>query len=156
MCCRAGLLMVLSVLAPMLSCAKKQTIIVIDDWWNVDFAKNRCEIMARNGGAACSGDPTWEVRDFEAQLRSAFASDGSCRGIVLASFGPGQAASKAASEADTSKADWQLMLNFQVGESSQTWTMVHRNQTTSGRGNPREIIHTVCAVVKQVGGSISD
>ncbi len=77
---------------------------MVEDWWNIDFAKSGCEMRARNGSDQCIGDPAEEVRDFEAQLRTAFASDGSCRGAVLTEFeGPQQVISKAASEADTSK-----------------------------------------------------
>lgn len=152
-----GDLLLLSVLAFSFGCGKKQPIVVVDDWWNVDFAKNDCEMRARNGDAQCIGDPVAEVREFEALLRTSFASDASCSGVLLADFaGPKQGASNAASEADASKADWWLMLDFDVGESSQSWTMVHHAQTTTGHGNPKELVHTLCAVVKQVGGSISN
>jgi len=70
--------------------------------------------------------------------------------------GPREVASQAASEADTSKADWQLMLDFIVGEPSQSWTLVHHGQTSAGQGDPKEIMHTVCGVVQQTGGSVAD
>jgi hypothetical protein len=136
-------------------CRKKEPIVVIDDWWNVDFAKNSCDRRAASNDP-CTGDPVVEVRDFESQLRTFFTSDPRCQGIILAAFGPGQAASKAASEADTSKADWQLMLDFSVGQTSQGWTMVHHGQTSTGQGQPKDVVQAVCAIVRQAGGSLAN
>jgi hypothetical protein len=137
-------------------CAKREPIVVIDDWWNVDFAKNGCELRAGSNDP-CVGDPVVEVRDFESQLRTFFASDPRCHGVVLADFfGPTQAASRAASEANTSKADWQLMLDFNVGQTSQNWTIVHHGQTSTGQGHPKDVVQTVCAIVRQTGGSLAN
>jgi hypothetical protein len=141
-------LSVLGILLSLFGCTKIKPTIVVDDWWNVDFAKNGCELR---GG--CIGDPVAEVRDFEAQLSTSFATDTSCHSVVLASYiGPAGQSSNAAS-----KADWQLMLDFNVGEASQSWKMVHRtgdNFYTTGQGNPKEIAHSICAVVNHTGGSI--
>jgi hypothetical protein len=143
---------VLGVSIFLFGCTKRESIVVVDDWWNVDDAKIGCELRAHSRNP-CVGDPVAEVRDFEAQLGTSFATDPSCRGVVLATFnGPvGQSSSAA------SKAGWQLMLDFVVGEVSQQWSMVHRtgdNHYTTGRGNPSEIAHSVCAVVNHTGGSI--
>jgi hypothetical protein len=147
-------LVLLPVFAFCTACKKKQTSVVIDDSWNVDFAKKECELRARSDDP-CVGDPVVEVREFEAKLRTSFASDASCHGIVLAGFGLNQFATKAASEANSSKADWRLMLDFRLGDSSQDWTMVHRGQIAAGRGVPKEIMHAVCRIVKQAGGSLA-
>jgi hypothetical protein len=137
-------------------CTKRAPILVVDDWWNVDFVKSGCAARA-NSNNPCVGDPIAEVRDFEAQLRTFFTSDSLCHGIVLAEFGgPKQVVSSAASAADTSRADWQLMLDFSMGEPSQSWTIVHHGQTSTGQGDPKEVIHTVCAVIRQTGGSLAN
>jgi hypothetical protein len=133
-------------------CAKTEPVIVVDDWWNVDFAKNGCERLANVH--PCVVDPTVEVRDFEAQLGTSFGADASCHGVILTNYnGPGAKSSDAAS-----KAEWQLMLNYHVGDISQNWSMVgHTNGPnfyTTGQGNPKEIVHDICAVVKQAGGSL--
>ena len=146
------MLAVLGVALFLLGCTKTESIVAVDDWWNVDYAKNGCEMRAHTGNP-CVGDPADEVRDFEAQMATFFATDPSCSGIVLATFiGPvGQSSSAA------SKAGWQLMLDFTVGEASQQWSMVHRtgdNHYTTGQGNPREMAHSICAVMNHTGGSI--
>jgi hypothetical protein len=145
-------LFVLGIALFQFGCTKRESIVVVDDWWNVDYAKGGCEMRAHSGNP-CFGDPVAEVRDFEARLGTSFAADPSCRGVVLATFnGPvGQSSSAA------SKAGWQLMLDFALGEGSQYWSMVHRtgdNHYTTGRGNPSEIAHSICAVVNHTGGSI--
>ena len=133
-------------------CTKRESIVVVDDWWNLDFAKNGCELRARSGNP-CIGDPVSALREYEAQLSTAFATDPSCRGVVLSTFnGPTGQSSSAAS-----KAGWQLMLSFIEGEGSQQWSMVHRtgdNSYRTGQGNPSETAHSICAVVNHAGGSI--
>ena len=143
-------LSVLAISLFLFGCTKRESIVVVDDWWNVDFAKNGCELRAHSGNP-CIGDPVSGLRDFEAQLSTAFVTDPSCRGVVLARFdGPvGQSSDTA------SKAGWQLMLSFIEGEASQQWSMVHRtgdNSYRTGQGNPSETAHFICAVVNHTGG----
>ena len=133
-------------------CARKQPVIMVDDWWNVDFAKGSCEQVATVH--PCLVDPTAEVRDFEARLGTSFATDASCHGIVLTNYnGPDAKSSDAAS-----KAEWQLMLNYTVSGILQHWSMVRhtkgQDSYTTGEGNPKHIAHDICAVVKQAGGSL--
>jgi hypothetical protein len=131
-------------------CTRKEPVVVVDDWWNVDYAKNGCAMRAVTE-EPCVGDPVAEVRRFEAQLGAIFASDPSCHGVVVASYeGPHSARSKAASIAD-----WQLMLDFILGEASQSWSMIRfvDSSYNTGNGNPKEIAHSICVVVKQAGGS---
>lgn len=129
--------------------------VIIDNWWNVDFAKGACELRASTGDL-CVEDPADAVREFETELRTYFASDSTCRGITLAAFGPSYRGATSAFKADTSKADWQLMLDFNVGKTSQGWTIVNRGRIASGDGDAQNIVHTVCGVVNQTGGSVAN
>lgn len=141
----------LVVFASCLSCAKKNPIVVVDDWWNLDFAKSDCALRATRNKAACLFDPTLEVRNFEAQLVTYFAADPSCSGIVL--VGP--------NGREGLEPHWLLMLDFLPGESTQSWEIVapgvastRRQVYSAGKGEPKEIVHTVCAVVQHGGGSV--
>jgi hypothetical protein len=148
---RWSALCILAILALPTGCTEKEPTVVIDDWWNVDFAKNGCELRASTGNP-CIGDPAADVREFESQLSTFFASDPSCRGVVFVSFsGP-----KSTTPRVASGAEWQLMLDFVMGESSQSWSMVRRTKflVTSGQGDPKGIAHAVCTVVKQTGGTV--
>ena len=152
---RACNIILLAALVLSFGCSHKKPVVTIDDWWNVDYVKNWCELGATNG-RPCVGDPVSEVQDFELALRTFFSADPACHEVLLTSFGgPVAAPSKTASDANSS-ADWQLMFNFQPGESSQDWTMVHRadNNIAKGQGSPKEIAHSICAIVTQAGGSV--
>jgi hypothetical protein len=97
-------------------CTKNEPVIMVDDWWNVDFARGSCEQVAT--GHPCLVDPTAEVRNFEARLGTSFATDASCHGIVLRNYTSPDAKSSDA----VSKAEWQLMLNYAVSGISQHWS----------------------------------
>jgi hypothetical protein len=140
---------ILAILLLSAGCTEKEPAVVVDDRWSVDYAKNGCSMRAITE-EPCVGDPVAEVRRFEAQLGTFFAGDPSCQGVVLAGYqGPDSAPSRA-----RSAADWQLTLDFIVGEASQSWSLIRyvdRSYDT-GNGNPREIAHTICAVVRQARG----
>jgi hypothetical protein len=142
--------LIAAILSLSVGCTKREPAVVVNDWWNVDYAKKGCAMRAVTE-EPCVGDPVAEVRGFEAQLGTLFASDPSCHGVAVASYeGPQSARSRAATVAD-----WQLTLDFISGEASQSWSMIRyvdRSYNT-GTGNPREIAHAICAAVKHTGGS---
>lgn len=115
---------------------KDKTLIVFDDWWNVDYVKNGCELSARNA-TPCPSDRTPQevVDDFENELKTAFTSETSCHGLSMVHFTPDMAhtavkslnAPATGAMAITAEAGWSLMLDLdghsrtQVGRS---WTLV--------------------------------
>lgn len=145
-----ALALLLSVLfALSIGCTKQRPIVLIDDWWNVDYAKNACSSRASSNNP-CGADPTAEVKDFEARLETAFAADPSCNGVVLQKL-------------SGTEPHWQLMIDFNPGDSTQNWGMVApsaggnpsaSSRYTTGRGDPKDTVHTVCALVKQIGGVV--
>jgi hypothetical protein len=148
--------LILAIVSLPVGCTSKEPVVVVDDRWNVDYAKKGCSVRAVTE-EPCVGDPIAEVRSFEAQLATFFASDPSCHGVAVANYeGPGSGHSKAASIAD-----WQLTLDFILGEPSQSWSMIRHvdgsdntgnSSYSTGNGNPGEIAHTICGVVKQAAG----
>jgi len=93
--------------------------------------------------------------DPKTNLGTAFASDVTCHGTVLINY---TGLPQNSSSLDNKNVDYQLMLNFTLGEASHNWSMVRRktngeNWYTTGNGNPREIAHTICAVISQSGGT---
>ncbi len=147
----------LSAVVCTVGCSPRKPIVTIDDWWNIDYAKNACEYRAA-WGEPCTVDPVSELRDFETALRTSFSGDPACHEVILTGFGdPLSTPTKAASEASL-KADWQLMFDFQPGASSEDWTMVRRidSKRTMGRGTPKEVAHSICTVVTATGGLIVD
>jgi hypothetical protein len=149
------MLSVLGISVFLFACTKRESIVTVNDWWSVDFAKNGCELGVANGNPYCAGlDPAAEVRNFEQEMSTFFATDSSCHGVVLATYsGPVEGRSSNAA----SKSAWTLMMNFTVGQTSQYWSMTRHtgdNSYTTGHGNPKEMAHSICAVVNHIGGSI--
>ncbi len=141
----------LSLFVCLTGCAKK-TAIRLDDWWNVDYAKNTCQSLSRSG-TPCIGDPTAEVRNFEREIGTAITSDSRCHDITVISYaGPNAPAS------ENVATQWQLMLDFVPGQATQSWSMLHKSDrsVTTGQGTAKDIALSVCAVVKHVGGSFRE
>jgi hypothetical protein len=142
-------LLMLAILPLFAGCTEKEPAVVVDDRWNVDYAKNGCSTRAVTE-EPCVSDPVAEVRRFEAQLGTFFARDPSCQGVVQVNDqGPDSATSRV-----PSIADWQLTVDFISGEASQSWSMIRHVDSSynTGNGNPGEIAHTICAIVKQARG----
>lgn len=138
--------------------------IVFDDWWNVDYVKNGCELHAHLGNP-CTRPAEETVRDFENEVDVAFATEGDCHGLVLLHFTPemAQAAVKNPAAPATGKmltateAHWSLMLDLD-GQShtqaGQGWSLVgSSNNVLNGTiTTPKNLVQQVCKVVKGVGG----
>ncbi len=97
-----------------------------------------------------------EVHDFEGRLVTAFAVDPICHGVSITSWqGPGGPAAK-----PTKGPQWQLMLDYTVGQPSQDWSMAPPEKTpgtyTNGTGDAAQIIHSVCSVITHMGGAIAE
>jgi len=127
----------------------KTPIVVMDEWWNVDYAKNRCEQRAKLN--PCIGDSASEVRDFELKVASAFTADATCHGFKLVGvLGPVKTDDVIASQ-------WQLMFNYDPGEAKQSWTLVAKSgvsSVTTGEDGPKETVRAICSVLGQKGGSV--
>jgi hypothetical protein len=145
-----------------LGCQKKEpTIIVLDGWWNADYAKGVCQTSGR-----CVVDPTYEVRGFESEVASHIASDSTCQGVQFVRFNNPNDANPVASKAMNGP-HWFLTLSYNPGEPRQWWSM-HRSgdkkrypefgfgASTSGEGNPKEIAHTICSIATGKGGSLEN
>jgi hypothetical protein len=121
-------------------------VVAVDAWLAVDLARGDCAVRAAKG-SPCTGEPTAEVRKFVDQLETVFANDTSCRNVTLDIRDDLLERSSQA----TSDSDWQLILDFAVGVDTQLWSMVPRTGNSvlnTGQGNPREIGHAICSVVK--------
>src|SRR5260370_30200449 len=96
-------------------------LIVFDDWWNVDYVKNGCELAARNSNP-CPIDRTPKdiVKEFENELEVAFASESACHGLSLVHCTPEMAslavknpnAPATGAMAQTAGDNWTLLLDL--------------------------------------------
>ena len=151
--------------------------ILIDGWWDLDYAKNVCEhahkwqkengaLILQFGCAnvgscdemspivdACAVDPTDEVREFETQISTEVAANRTCAGLAIATYrGPGHEDDAAGR---TSTGDHRsLMLDFKPGSRKQHWTLNHQGLLLEGDGTAEEVGRKICAIASGQGGKV--
>jgi hypothetical protein len=142
---------------------KKPLPIVFDDWWNVDYVKNSCEMWEKSAhrvlGSTCASE-------FEDEVEVAFASESACHGLVLLHLTPemvheglkNPSAPATGAMLEVSTEHWQLMLDLdglstkQVGRG---WTLSPPAGTPlNGRiTTPARLAQQICKIAKGVGGT---
>jgi len=158
--------------------ADKPIPIVFDDWWNVDYVKNGCEMVQQTkqndryaNVKLCPFDTTPEqvVRDFENELEVAFATEHECHGLSLLHFTPEMANSAVKDPgapamgklAVMAKPQWTLMLDLDGASETQSgmnWSLADPlHHIVSGHiTTPQRTIEQVCKVARGVGGKVED
>ena len=164
------------------ACGKPSPVVVLDGWWNTDFAKEACRsanVWHRENAAlisqvgcdkvtacpetmpvveACVLDPVQDVRTFENDLATEFASNAECRSVQFVYFSDPKSSSKASSDA-MAKPHYSLSLDFTPGARRQQWKMISSPKSgsfTQGEGNAEEIAKKVCFIVKEQGATLSN
>lgn len=146
---------------------KRDPVIVLDDWWNVDYIKNGCEMFAKNG-SPCPTTVSAEdiVSHFDNDLKVAFASETTCHGLSLLTFSQDMAheAVRNPSAPATGKAKtmaesqhWSLMFDFDGRHERQDgsgWSLVDPSQHVyNGQIKTTQILaQDVCKIVNGLGG----
>jgi len=174
------LALILSVVAVTLCCSKTKSeseeekrdpVIVLDDWWNVDYIKSGCEMFAQQGDPASlcpvNLSPKEIVSQFDNDLKVAFGSESSCHGLSLLTFSedmataavknpkaPATGKEKVMAEA----AHWSLMFDFDGRHENQNgsgWSLVNPSRHTfNGQiHSTQSLAQDVCKLVKGVGGN---
>jgi len=148
-------LLSITVIAILTGCTKPTPTLVLDDWWNEDYAKEACRLM-QDKSSTCEQDQVRDVRIFELELTTQFAAQPECGGIKVARFSSPTEANKAA--VNTMKETYfSLSLNYTPGARKQQWQMVdspNNNAVTQGKGEPTEIAKSVCAIVNGRGATL--
>jgi hypothetical protein len=137
------------------ACSKELPTIVIDDWWNEDFAREACR-SAPVKDDACVQEQVRNVRIFELDLTTQLASLPECGGIKVVRFSNPNEANKAAAEA-IGKVHWTLSLNYMPGTSKQQWQMLRslpNSALMQGEGVPAQIAKSVCTIVNERGAAV--
>ena len=141
--------------------------IVFDDWWNVDYVKNSCELYAQFANP-CTRPAGETVREFEDEVDVAFATEGVCHGLVLLHFTPEMAKAAAKNPAAPAKgtmltaaeAHWSLILDLDGHshtQAGQGWSLVDSsNNVLNGKiTTPRNLVQKICKIAKSVGGGVA-
>jgi hypothetical protein len=145
---------------------RKPLPIVFDDWWNVDYVKNSCELW-KQFGEPCTRTPEDTVREFENEVEVAFATERACHGMVLLHLTPemvqtglkNPSAPATGKMLEVSTEHWQLILDLdgrspkQVGRE---WTLSPPSSGAALNGRittPVRLAQQICKIAKGVGGT---
>jgi hypothetical protein len=137
-------------------------VIVLDHWWNTDYAKNGCGLMLPKGFddpglEACQERRAAALRDFELVLSTQLAARPECVDVRVLGFQ--LAAVSPEVEKAVSGEHWQLSLNYATENSMiQPWQMYRSPKGTvqQGEGTPQQIASDVCSIVRKRGATVSD
>jgi hypothetical protein len=144
--------MVLLLAMTLAGCSKPQQVIVLDSWWNIDYAKQWCK-----GKAVCLPDPVSGVKDFERELKTQFAAQEACKVIKFVQYDGPQDASANASYA-ASKEHWNLSINYNLDQTKQMWQILNstlKSDVFQGEDVPAQAAITICNIVNKKGSETS-
>ena len=171
---------ILQIIAAFGANAAPQPTVVIDGWWNADYAKEVCrgvdvwakqnkELIKRVGCEnvnscpemtaqveACVGDPVSEVRNFERELTTQLAINTDCVGVRIVNFSDPAHTRKPVQDALNDKQHWGFMLDYTPGAKTQSWSMVGPHTVLNGEGTSNEIAARVCKIANQRGAKVSE
>ena len=127
--------------------ADEPTPVVIDSWWNEDYAKEFCSralawyeeeraLIARHGCEAVTActdmmprvqscqlqGPVSEIRDFEDRLVTYMTANAQCKGVRLVRYSGPDADNKSASNVMKGNY-WMLTLDYIPGDAKQAWAL---------------------------------
>jgi hypothetical protein len=162
----SGLVLSFSLLAALALSACHRTsssthpdLIVMDDWWSIDFVRNGCQ-FSRNPD--CQTSTAQEiVSKTDSDFEVAFATEGTCSGLSLMHFyGPGKT--------DTHTTDvmtaphWFLILDIHSDSSITGWTLGYPKgkdgklggQVRGDATTVDKLAETVCKIARGTGGRI--
>lgn len=171
---------ILSTAVVLAGCERPAKVIVLDSWWDTDYAKDYCrkasDFMTENRSliaqlgcqsvtacpemmsvtATCATDSAGHVREFEDALVTQFATTSGCLGIEVVRIGdPDKSTSRTAGALNGRH--WALTMDFRPGATSQSWSIVTPNDSVlKGSGNLVEIAMRVCALVGARGAEVTD
>jgi hypothetical protein len=162
------------------ACSKPRPVVVLDGWWNVDYAKEACrsartwvtnnatavaqvgcdryvscrEMTRRND--ACVPDNTGGVREFQVALGTQVATLAQCHDIRFIHFDSPTGTSNTSSDA-LRGAHWALTLDFVPGATKQPWTLIGpAMEKTAGEDTVAQIAAKVCAIAEHRGGELQN
>lgn len=128
-----------------------EPVIVLDSWWSVDYAKNKC-----SKSNACSVDPAAEAMNFEDRLAAQLAAHRQCSGVFIVKYRGGNFDhDKTIMDALQKRPRWTLIIDYIPGQETQSWWLrLEDGPRTQGEGDPKEIAGKACSIVTERGGKI--
>jgi len=135
-------------------CSKPQQVILLDSWWNVDYAKQLC----KDNNVMCNPDPVLGVKEFERELTTQFAAQSVCQSIKFVQFINPQEVTSSIEEI-TKNEHWSLSINYSPEEEKQDWQLLNsKNSANFFQGNEtaKQTAINICNIVNKKGADISN
>jgi hypothetical protein len=142
--------------------AKTSRVVILDSWWDVDYAKNVCR-QSKNYTEenqktidACLLDDSGGIRDFETILATNFATNPQCKGVeFIKANAPGQ---NTKAQSDALQGDnWSLSIDYIPGQEKQSWAVLGpAHQLLKGEAISEAIAKNVCVIANGSGAKITN
>ncbi len=128
-----------------------EPVVVLDSWWSVDYAKNKC---SRTN--ACSVDPAAEALNFEDRLATQLTANRYCSGVFIAKYrGRNFDHDKTIMDSLQTRPHWTLIIDYIPGHQTQSWWLrFEGGPHAQGEGDPKEIAGNVCSILTEWGAKI--
>jgi hypothetical protein len=134
-------------------------IVILDSWWNVDYARSAC-LWTPTIQACQGGEPVSEVRDFEDRVITHLAANPQCKGVhVIRYAGPGTESTTFVRIMKSSgwPRRWTLFFDFRPGDTLQPWHLLRLepDAVMKGVGDPSQVARQVCTIVGGQGAKVN-
>ena len=156
--CYAILVLVCLISAPAKAVASPSPIL-IDDWWNVDFARNSC-----NGTSSVPDQPECrfvdavaDIQNFEDSMLTFMIRDPQCSGVRVARYaGPKAPLDPAVAEVMKQAGHWTLLIIYHPGVTRQQWELKRDQPSifTKGEGDPKQVANDLCSIANGRGARV--
>jgi hypothetical protein len=126
--------------------------VVIDDWWNVDYAKQSCNTQPEDAKAGCLLDATYNAHEFENEVLGAAGSDSSCAGVKIVVW-------NLESKEAIPMPDWTLYIDYAGDAPRQHWSLLRQSSRVAmleGTNAPKELAHMLCAIALNKGAMVNN
>jgi len=152
-----SIIVILSILI-LSGCFNNKPSPIIDNWWNIDYAKQSCNhplLLAGESKESCEERVVSEVNLYVLSLTTQLSQEAECNGINILNFtGPNSTSIEKINEARKIE-HFELSIDFVSDSPTQEWKMSDKNlAVTQGGGSLSEIAKNVCKVINGNGGRI--
>lgn len=136
-----------------LSCStQEKQVLIIDSWWNTDYAKISCL-----NKTPCIPDPVTGVNSYERQLITKFSSEKVCGNILVIQYNGPQKDKNTVDNLITKK-HWVLSINYSSEVDKQHWQLLDSEKMTNvfeGTDGPSETSRIICNILNNEGAKLS-
>lgn len=143
-----GLFLALVTLA---GCNKERSpVVVIDDWWTIDYAKNAC---ASDPSHCTDTNDPGGVLDYIDRLKAQFAASSTCKGVSVFDYRGPNVEPPSGMPTDDNRE--QLIIDYQPGQATQSFAIMGKpSNKIAGEGSIEQIVTRTCSAARGLGANV--